>query len=67
MTEQSSAAGPCRICAGCGATAPGLFPAGWIIEQIREPVGPRGLMMVVGERPLCLDCQHPELTLPACV
>ena len=53
--------GVARICAGCGARAPGMFPVGWIVEQDREPIGPKGLMMIVGERPYCLDCQHPEL------
>ena len=67
MSDQSDQPLVYRSCVGCGATAPGLFPVGWIIEQIREPVGPRRLMMVVGERPLCLDCQHPELMRPACV
>jgi hypothetical protein len=50
-----------RICSGCGARAPGFFPAGWLIETVRKPIGPGFTMMVVGERPLCLDCQHPEL------
>ena len=58
MSDQSDQPLVYRICAGCGAIAPGLFPAGWAIEQIREPVGPLGVTMVVGERPLCPDCQQ---------
>ena len=68
MTEQPPATGPCRVCGRCGQTAPGLFPVGWAIDQIREPVRPQGLMMmVVGERALCPACRRPELIRPPCV
>jgi hypothetical protein len=50
-----------RICTSCAASAPGMSPAGWIIEPVRAPIGPRGLTIIVGERAYCLDCQHPEL------
>lgn len=50
-----------RLCSLCGAREPGMYPTGWLIEQHREPIGPGGLMMVVRETPVCLDCQHPEL------
>ena len=53
--------GVSRICVGCGASAPGMVPVGWIIEPVKTPIGPGFMPMVVGERPLCLDCQHPEL------
>lgn len=49
-----------RICSGCGATAPGMRPVGWTFEPVYEPDYKLGRVLV-GERPVCLDCQHPEL------
>ena len=52
--------GVLRICVECGATAPGIFPAGWHIEPVYA-IDHRGIRYVAGERPHCLDCLHPEL------
>ncbi|MCL2419567.1 MAG: hypothetical protein FWD04_09760 [Conexibacteraceae bacterium] len=49
-----------RICSGCGAQEPGTHPAGWIMEPVREPVGPSFQLMVVGERAFCVACQPPK-------
>lgn len=51
--------GAYRICAGCGASAPGLWPEGWAIEQLYGSSAWIGVSrrMVVGERPYCPACQ----------
>jgi hypothetical protein len=54
-----------RVCADCGATAPGMFPAGWEIEPVYS-FDVSGQRYVCGERPRCLDCLHPELRAPDC-
>jgi hypothetical protein len=37
-----------------------MRPVGWTFEPVYEPDYKLGRVLV-GERPVCLDCQHPEL------
>lgn len=46
-----------RVCSGCGATAAGIRPVGWLIVPLERYVVGAGVSMVVGERPLCPDCR----------
>ncbi|MGI8412672.1 MAG: hypothetical protein ACR2QA_09295 [Solirubrobacteraceae bacterium] len=46
-----------RVCAGCGATAPGMFPEGWAIEKVHGSAWGSKIQMIVGERPYCPGCQ----------
>lgn len=44
------------ICTGCGATAPGIRPPGWLVFGTWGRVG--GVKAIVGEVPWCPDCRR---------
>jgi len=44
------------ICKGCGETAPGIHPPGWLVFPRYGRVG--RVWSVIGEIPYCPDCRR---------